>query len=105
MSNPILHLRASDLEAGDVQIRFVAGQPYYVALAHTPYDERGEWTVSVRARGSNDLLDSYPFNYLMDARRSFKTAVRHLAAYNEPTTPTGVVPVWASFRTQTKHGI
>lgn len=107
--NAIPETSGKDLKDGQFQIRFIAGKTYYVSLRHRPVSETANptasrWLVGVHERDTNARVDSYAFDYLTDARRSFRALVQYLAAGKSPHAayPMGInsdPPEWASFKT------
>ena len=109
MTMPETH--ATDLKAGSQQRRFIGGKPYYVTLRFRAYSETANpvasrWRVAIHDRDSHIIQSAHDFDYLTDARRSFRTLVRFLADGNTPhqAYPMGdsVPPCWASFKSLRK---
>lgn len=98
------------LRGGDTQRRYIAGHPYYIVLR---YRERSEltrvngprWAVQIHDRETGERLDFHTFDFITDARRSFRTLIHHLANNGTPASariPNVLAPTWASTRSSDK---
>lgn len=94
--------RSADLKNGEIQFRYVAGHSTFVALRYIDVREDSSqdaprWRVSVHDRETIALIDLERFHFLTDAQRSFRSAIKYLAAGNPPEDSASA---WAMFRTQ-----
>lgn len=91
---------SADLMRGEIQQRFVAGKPTFVALQYLGADDTGpQYFVSVHRRDSGAVEASHTFYYATDARRSFRSAIQALSD-GLPSNGTS----WVKTRTLDKYG-